>query len=94
MGIVFVEGPPLTKELDMNTTQALEITTNALRVDAALRSEPVSLNRTTFWLSELSYGRKHMGDTLSMAGSRDIVRTAAETVEGSMTAAQLVKAAA
>lgn len=74
----------------MNASQALEITLNAIRVDAILKGEAVNLNRVTFWLSELSYGRKHMGDSLSMAGNNDIVRTAAAIAEESHAAAQLV----
>ena len=77
----------------MNATEALKITVNAIRVDATLSGEAVNLNRVTFWLSELSYGRKHMGESLSMAGTNDIVRTAAALAEESHTASELVELA-
>ena len=77
----------------MNATQALDITVNAIRVDAVLSGEAVNLNRVTYWLSELSYGRKYMGSTLSMAGGNDIVRYAANVAENNYSAAELVAAA-
>jgi hypothetical protein len=52
--------------------------------------EPVNLNRVTFWLSELSYGRKHFADKWSHATENDIVRTAARIAEATHTANQLL----
>jgi hypothetical protein len=74
----------------VNATEALKITVNAIQVDATLSGETVNLNRVTFWLSELSYGRKWFNDSLSMAGNNDIVRTAAAITDQWVTASQLV----
>lgn len=74
----------------MNTEQALKITVNAIRLDATLKGEAANLNRVTFWLSELSYGRKWFGDTSSRPVARDIVQTAAAIASQHYTPAQLV----
>jgi hypothetical protein len=77
----------------MNTEQALKITVDTLKLDSLLTGEPVNLNRVTFWLSELSYGRKHVGASWSHAVPRDIVQTAAKITEGHYSPAELVKLA-
>jgi hypothetical protein len=75
----------------MDSKQALKITLNAICVDAALRGESeANLNRVTFWLSELSYGRKYFADKWSHAPQNDIVRTAARIAETVHTAPELV----
>jgi hypothetical protein len=74
----------------MNVEQATKITVNAIQLDATLSGETVNLNRVTFWLSELSYGNKWMGSTMSHFHSNDIVATAARIAEENLTAKQLV----
>jgi hypothetical protein len=73
----------------MNAEQALKIITDFISLDAVLLSDSPNLNRTTFLLSELSYGRKHTGATWSHCVPRDIIRTAAEIAELDHTAAAL-----
>lgn len=74
----------------MNKEQALKITVETIHLDSTLSGEPVNLNRVTFWLSELHYGRKWVGNSWShCAGSRDIIKTAAEIAESNHTAAEL-----
>ena len=77
----------------MNAEQALKITVDTLKLDAVLTGEPVNLNRTTFWLSELHYGRKWVGPTWSHTVPRDIIKTAANIAETHIGAAALVAAA-
>lgn len=78
---------------NMTVEQALVITVNAIRTDATLSGEAVNLNRVTFWLSELSYGRKWFGDNMSHTVARDIVQTAASIAESEVSAARLVELA-
>lgn len=80
-------------EDSMTTEQALVITVNAIRTDALLTGEAVNLNRVTFWLSELSYGRKWFGDSMSRTVARDIVQTAASIAETEVGPARLVELA-
>lgn len=76
----------------MNKEQAVRITVDTLKLDAVLTGEAVSLNRVTFWLSELSYGNKWTGDKVwQHTPANDIVRTAAAIAESHYTAAQLVE---
>ena len=77
----------------MNLEQALTIIINYIALDATLSGESVNLNRVTFLLSELSYGRKHTGPTWSHCVPRDIIRTAAEITESAHSASALVKLA-
>lgn len=77
----------------MNIEQALRITVNAIRTDALLSGEAVNLNRVTFWLSELAYGRKWFGGSMSRTVARDIVQTAASIAESEVSAARLVELA-
>jgi hypothetical protein len=77
----------------MNVEQATKITVNAIQLDATLSGETVNLNRVTFWLSELSYGRKWMGSTMSHFLSNDIVATAARIAAENHTTKQLVSLA-
>lgn len=77
----------------MDSSQALKITVNAIRVDSTLMGEPLNLNRVTFWLSELSYGRKWMGATWSHTVALDIIQTAASIASGNHTATQLLELA-
>ena len=74
----------------MNAEQALKITADTVRLDATLTGEAPNLNRLTFWLSELSYGRKWIGATWSHCVPRDIIRTAADITTQTHTAAQLL----
>lgn len=74
----------------MNAEQALKITLGAIQVDATLKGESVNLNRVTFWLSELSYGRKWFGPSWHHAVPRDIVQTAAAITSATYTPSQLV----
>lgn len=76
----------------MNKDQALKITTDTIKLDALLLGEAPNLNRITFWLSELSYGRKHVGTTWSHTVPRDIIKTAAEITEQHMTAREILAA--
>jgi hypothetical protein len=46
----------------MNIMQALEILKTWINLDATLRSEQVTLNRTSFLLSEMSYGKMYVGE--------------------------------
>lgn len=46
----------------MNIMQALEILKTWIGLDATLTGEQVNLNRTSFLLSEISYGKMHVGD--------------------------------
>ena len=83
----------LTLTKKMSVEQALVITSEAIRTDSILSGEAVNLNRVTFWLSELSYGRKWFGTTMSRTVPRDIVQTAAEIAESNVTAKRLVELA-
>lgn len=76
----------------MNTEQALKITLDTVRLDSVLLGEAPSLNRLTFWLSELSYGRKWVGATWSHCVPRDLIQTAAAIAEESYTPAALLAA--
>lgn len=74
----------------MNKDQALKITVDAIRLDATLSGEPANLNRVTFWLSELHYGRKWFGADWSHTVPRDIIQTAASIAREGHTPAQLL----
>ena len=74
----------------MNVEQATKITVDTLKLDATLTGEPANLNRTTFWLSELSYGRKWVGSTYSHTVPCDIIQTAAAIAENNYSAVELV----
>jgi hypothetical protein len=77
----------------MDNATALRITVDTIKLDATLTGEEVNLNRVTFWLSELSYGRKWIGDSWSHVVPRDIIQTAAELASTEWTPNQLVQLA-
>jgi hypothetical protein len=74
----------------MNAEQALKITLDTIKLDAVLLGEPVSLNRVTFWLSEIRFGIKWTGPTWSHCVPRDIIKTAAAIAESNHTARELL----
>lgn len=65
----------------MTVEQALKITADTVKLDATLLGEAPNLNRLTFWLSELSYGRKWTGATWSHCVPRDLIKHAANIAE-------------
>lgn len=77
----------------MDNAVALKITIDTIKLDATLTGESVNLNRVTFWLSELSYGRKWLGATWTHTVPRDIIQTAAEIANSEFSAVQLVQLA-
>jgi hypothetical protein len=65
----------------MNAEQALKITVDTVRLDSVLLGEAPNMNRLTFWLSELHYGRKWTGTTWTHCVPRDIIKHAANIAE-------------
>lgn len=75
----------------MKSLEALKITVDTVKLDATLLGEAPNLNRLTFWLSELSYGKKWVGATWSHCVPRDIIRTAAGITSNAFTAPELLR---